>query len=121
VTKPPIHDLTPVITALEQLNALVTADDVARELRRRNVTGAPFSPCHCPLAMYLQRFTDLPVHVGTQMASVRTPLKGDMRGSTVISIGGLTDATRRFIQFFDGGHYPELSEVTSWRATRLLS
>jgi hypothetical protein len=119
--EPIIDDLTPVITALEQLNAFVTADDVARELRKHNVIGEPFSPCHCPLAMYLQRFTNLPVHVGTQMASVRTRLKGDMRGSVVISIGGLKDATRTFVQFFDGGHYPELNEVTSWRATRPLS
>jgi hypothetical protein len=110
------QDLTQAKTALAELNRLTTATDVAAKLQSYDVRGVRYSPCHCPVAVYLRLFTDnVPVHVGVRAASLWPndwPSLSHTNDEvpTPIALGSFTQVVRSFINDFDEGHFPHLRQ-----------
>ncbi len=89
-----------VRAALAELGS--TPDEIAASLRKRNITGYPGSPEHCPLFNYLNDTRGLPVVAVSQwFVTYETWFPGTGRYS-------LTEAEYGFVRGFDRGDYPGL-------------
>ena len=103
MSNPDGAQMRPVLELMGEFDGM-SADRVADHLAAAGVTGDRRRTARCPLAIYLELRTGVPVFVG----EARCYLRSDRRVSFV-----LPAAARQFVRGFDDGLYPNLVAASS--------
>jgi len=103
------EDLTPVVTVLDKLAALGTADAIALHFQTTEITGMRGSATQCPVAQWLDGEVDMPgIRLVVKGASVL--VVGEVH-NRALGLVNMPEPVQEFVRKFDGGRYPKLHKT----------